>query len=291
MKGIILAGGSGTRLFPMTKSVSKQLLNVYDKPMIFYPLSTLMEAKIKDILIITKPEDKINFKNLISNGNQWGINVKYKTQQKPNGIAEALLIAKDFIKNHSVCLILGDNIFYGSGFKSLLNFDKKNFKGSKIVSYKVPDPENYGVIIYKNNKIHLIIEKPKKPNSNEIVTGLYFYDKDVVKNAIKLKPSSRNELEISDLNNIYLKQNKLEILRMKPGMVWLDLGSFSSLLKASQYVSIVQERQNIQIGCPEEIAYKNNWININKLKNLIKNFPNNSYGNYLKSFLIEEQNT
>ena len=291
MKGIILAGGSGTRLFPMTKSVSKQLLNVYDKPMIFYPLSTLMEAKIKDILIITKPEDKKNFKNLISNGNQWGINVKYKTQQKPKGIAEALLIAKDFIKNQSVCLILGDNIFYGSGFKSLLSFDKKNFDGGKIVSYKVPDPENYGVIIYKNNKIHSIIEKPKKPKSNEIVTGLYFYDKDVVKNAIKLKPSSRNELEISDLNNIYLKQNTLEILRMKPGMVWLDLGSFSSLLKASQYVSIVQERQNIQIGCPEEIAYKNNWINIYKLKNLIKNFPNNSYGNYLKSFLIEEQNT
>ena len=291
MKGIILAGGSGTRLFPMTKSVSKQLLNVYDKPMIFYPLSTLMEAKIKDILIITKPEDKTNFKNLISNGNQWGINVKYKTQKNPNGIAEALLIAKNFIKNQSVCLILGDNIFYGSGFKSLLNFDKKNFKGSKIVSYKVPDPENYGVIIYKNNKIHSIVEKPKKSNGNEIVTGLYFYDKDVVKNAIKLKPSSRNELEISDLNNIYLKQNKLEILRMKPGMVWLDLGSFSSLLKASQYVSIVQERQNIQIGCPEEIAYKNNWINIYKLKNLIKNFPNNSYGNYLKSFLIEEQNT
>ena len=290
MKGIILAGGSGTRLFPMTKSVSKQLLNVYDKPMIFYPLTTLMEAKIKDILIITKPEDKTNFKNLISNGNQWGINVKYKTQQKPNGIAEALLIAKDFIKNHSVCLILGDNIFYGSGFKSLLNFDKKNFKGSKIVSYKVPDPENYGVIIYKNNKIHSIKEKPKKTNSNEIITGLYFYDKDVVKNAIKLKPSPRNELEISDLNNIYLKKNKLEILRMKPGMVWLDLGSFSSLLKASQYVSIVQERQNIQIGCPEEIAYKNNWININKLKNLIKNFPNNSYCNYLKYLLIEEQN-
>ena len=290
MKGIILAGGSGSRLFPMTKSVSKQLLNVYDKPMIFYPLTTLMEAKIKDILIITKPEDKTNFKNLISNGNQWGINVKYKTQQKPKGIAEALLIAKDFIKNQSVCLILGDNIFYGSGFKSLLNFDKKNFKGSKIVSYKVPDPENYGVIIYKNNKIHSIIEKPKKPNSNEIVTGLYFYDKDVVKNVIKLKPSSRNELEISDLNNIYLKQNKLEILRMKPGMVWLDLGSSSSLLKASQYVNIVQERQNIQIGCPEEIAYKNNWINTNELKNLIKNFPNNSYSNYLKSFLIEEQN-
>jgi len=249
-----------------------------------------METKIKDILIITKPEDKTNFINLISNGNQWGINVKYKTQQKPNGIAEALLIAKDFIKNQSVCLILGDNIFYGSGFKSLLNFDKKNFKGSKIVSYKVPDPENYGVIIYKNNKIHSIKEKPKKTNSNEIITGLYFYDKDVVKNAIKLKPSPRNELEISDLNNIYLKQNKLEILRMKPGMVWLDLGSSSSLLKASQYVSIVQERQNIQIGCPEEIAYKNNWINTNKLKNLIKNFPNNSYSNYLKSFLIEEQN-
>ena len=290
MKGIILAGGSGTRLFPMTKSVSKQLLNVYDKPMIFYPLSTLMETKIKDILIITKPEDKTNFINLISNGNQWGINVKYKTQQKPNGIAEALLIAKDFIKNQSVCLILGDNIFYGSGFKSLLNFDKKNFKGSKIVSYKVPDPENYGVIIYRNNKIHSIKEKPKKTNSNEIITGLYFYDKDVVKNAIKLKPSPRNELEISDLNNIYLKKNKLEILRMKPGMVWLDLGSFSSLLKASQYVSIVQERQNIQIGCPEEIAYKNNWINTNKLKNLIKNFPNNSYCNYLKYLLIEEQN-
>ncbi len=290
MKGIILAGGSGTRLLPMTTSVSKQLLNVYDKPMIYYPIVTLMQAGIKNILIITKPEDKKNFQNLLGDGAKWGIKFSYKIQQKPNGIAEAFIISKNFIGNSNVCLILGDNIFYGSGFENLINFNKYNFTGAKVVSYKVNDPHNYGVINYKNNKINQIKEKPKNPSSNEIVTGLYFYDKNVVTLAESLKPSKRNELEISDLNNIYLKQKKLEVLKMKTGMVWLDLGSFDSLLKASQYVNIVQERQNIQIGCPEVTAFKNHWINKKKFINLANKSPNNSYGNYLRKIINEEVN-
>ncbi len=290
MKGIILAGGSGTRLLPMTKSVSKQLLNVYDKPMIYYPVVTLMQAGIKNILIITKPEDKKNFQNLLGNGKKWGLNFSYQIQKKPNGIAEAFIISKKFIGNSNVCLILGDNIFYGSGFENIINFDKNNFSGAKIVSYKVTDPENYGVINYKKNKINQIIEKPKSPRSNEIVTGLYFYDNDVIRLAENLTPSKRNELEISDLNNIYLKEKKLEVLKMSKGMVWLDLGSFDSLLKASQYVSILQERQNIQIGCPEVEALRNKWINKIKFKEIVKNSPNNSYGNYLRKFINEEIN-
>ncbi len=290
MKGIILAGGSGTRLLPMTKSVSKQLLNVYDKPMIYYPIVTLMQAGIKNILIISKPEDKRNFQNLLGDGKKWGLKFSYQIQKKPNGIAEAFIISKKFIGRSNVCLILGDNIFYGSGFESIINFNKNDFSGAKIVSYKVTDPENYGVINYKKNIINKIIEKPLNPKSNEIVTGLYFYDNDVIRLSENLKPSKRNELEISDLNNIYLKDKKLEVLRMKSGMVWLDLGSFDSLLKASQYVSIIQERQNIQIGCPEVAALKNKWISAKRFKEIAKKSPNNSYGNYLRKIISEEVN-
>lgn len=288
MKGIILAGGSGTRLLPMTMSVSKQLLNVFDKPMIYYPLVTLMQANIKEILIITKPEDRENFKKLLGDGSQWGLAISYKSQYKPAGIAEAFLIGEDFIGTSSVCLILGDNIFYGSGFEEIINFNKNKFKGAKIVSYAVPDPQNYGVIEYKGVQIKKIIEKPEKPKSHEIITGIYFYDNDVLKLVKKLKPSKRNELEITDLNNLYLNLNKLKVIKMTRGMVWLDLGSFSSLLKASQYVSIVQERQNIQIGCPEEISYKNNWINKIQLKKIINSAPNNSYGDYLRNLYKSE---
>lgn len=287
MKGIILAGGSGTRLLPMTKTVSKQLLNVYDKPMIYYPIVTLMQVGIKDILIITKPEDKKNFQNLLGNGSKWGIKFSYLIQKKPNGIAEAFILSKKFIGKDQVCLILGDNIFYGSGFNSLIQFDKNNFSGAKIVSYKVTDPENYGVINYKKQRITSISEKPKKPKSNEIVTGLYFYDNSVTELVYKLKPSKRQELEISDLNNLYLNKNRLEVLKMKTGMVWLDLGSFDSLLKASQYVSIIQERQNIQIGCPEETAFINKWINTKQFLKLVYNSPKNSYGNYLRGIAKE----
>ncbi len=287
MKGIILAGGSGTRLLPMTKSVSKQLLNVYDKPMIYYPIVTLMQVGIQEILIITKPEDKKNFQNLLGDGKKWGIKFSYKIQNKPNGIAEAFILSKKFIGKDQVCLILGDNIFYGSGFNSLIKFDKNNFSGAKIVSYKVIDPENYGVINYKKQRIVSISEKPKKPKSNDIVTGLYFYDNTVTELVNKLKPSKRKELEISDLNNLYLNKNKLEVLKMKTGMVWLDLGSFDSLLKASQYVSIIQERQNIQIGCPEETAFINKWINKKQFLELVNKSPKNSYGNYLRGIVKE----
>ena len=283
MKGIILAGGSGTRLLPMTRSVSKQLLNVYDKPMIYYPLVTLMQANIREILIISKPEDMESFKKLLGDGRQWGLEITYKSQPKPSGIAEAFLIGEDFIDSSSVCLILGDNIFYGSGFDQIINFNKNRFKGARIVSYRVPDPQNYGVIEYNGELIKNIIEKPSKPKSNEIITGIYFYDNDVVKLVKKLKPSKRNELEITDLNNLYLNLKKLKVIKMTRGMVWLDLGSFSSLLKASQYVSIVQERQNIQIGCPEEITFKNKWISKLEFKKIANKAPQNSYGDYLRN--------
>ena len=282
MKGIILAGGSGKRLHPITLGLTKQLLPIYDKPLVYYPLCTLMDAKIRDILIIVKPEDLIKFKLLFGNGKQWGINISYAIQKKPKGIAEAFIIGKKFIKDDSVCLILGDNIFFGIDFSKVFykNFDK--FKGGMIFTFNVPDPERYGVISFKKNKIVSIEEKPKNPKSNFAVTGLYFYDNKVVNIIKKIKPSKRNELEITDINKYYLKNKELDFHKMPPGSVWLDAGTEKSLLQAAHYVQTIQERQNIQIACPEVISLKNKWISKKIFNNLAQKYAHNLYGQYLR---------
>ena len=284
MKGIILAGGAGTRLHPITIPITKQLLPVFDKPMIYYPLSTLMEAGIREILCICTKNDLSNFQKLMGNGEQWGIEINYEIQNEPNGIAEAFIIGSKFIKEDNVALILGDNIFYGIDFK---NFLSKNYKidGAEIFIYNVPDPERYGVVEIKNDTVISIVEKPTKPKSNFVVTGLYFYNNSVKEIAKIIKPSNRKELEITDVNLHYLKVNKLKANILKPGMVWLDAGTSNSLLQASHYVQTIQERQNIQIGCPEEISFKKNWISIDQFSELVSNSPDNSYGNHLKKIL------
>ncbi len=285
-KGIILAGGTGTRLNPITISVSKQLMPIYDKPMIYYPLSTLMQAKIKNVLIITTPHDQALFKKLLSDGKQLGINISYAIQSQPNGIAESFVIGEKFINNDPVALILGDNIFYGYQLDKILIKNKKgNF--STIFGYQVNKPEAYGVVeISKENKVKKIVEKPKKPKSNFAVTGMYFYDNNVVSYAKKLKPSNRGELEITDLNNLYLKKNNLRFQLLDSGIAWLDTGTHENLLNAQNFISVVQKRQGIMIGCPEEIAFKNNWINKKQIKNNLKNYKNSDYEAYLKKFLI-----
>ena len=285
-KGIILAGGTGTRLNPITISVSKQLMPIYDKPMIYYPLSTLMQAKIKNILIITTPHDQALFKKLLSDGKQFGVNISYAIQSQPNGIAESFVIGEKFINNDPVALILGDNIFYGYQLDKILIKNKKgNF--STIFGYQVNKPEAYGVVeISKENKVKKIVEKPKKPKSNFAVTGMYFYDNNVVSYAKKLKPSNRGELEITDLNNLYLKKNNLRFQLLDSGIAWLDTGTHENLLNAQNFISVVQKRQGIMIGCPEEIAFKNNWINKKQIKNNLKNYKNSDYEAYLKKFLI-----
>ncbi len=267
MKGIILSGGLGTRLHPLTISTSKQLLPVYDKPLIYYSLTTLMSIGIKDILIITNKSQIPNFKKLLKNGTQLGIKISYMSQTKPNGIAESFIIGEKFIKNNPVALILGDNFFYGIGLDK--NFAKyyKNIDGALIFTYSVPNPNNFGVAVIRNNKIIKIVEKPNKNIGNSIVTGLYIYDKDVVNYSKKLKPSKRNELEITDLNNIYLKNKKLNYKNLSDGSVWLDTGDIESLFNASQYIKIIQERNQILIGSPEIQSYKNGWISKKKLIN------------------------
>ena len=285
-KGIILAGGTGTRLNPITISVSKQLMPIYDKPMIYYPLSTLMQAKIKDILIITTPHDQALFRKLLSDGKQLGINISYAIQTQPNGIAESFIIGEKFIKNDPVALILGDNIFYGYQLDKILIKNKKS-NLSTIFGYHVIKPESYGVVeISRDNKVKKIVEKPKKPKSNYAVTGMYFYDKNVVSYAKKLKPSARGELEITDLNNIYLKRNNLKFQLLDSGIAWLDTGTHENLLNAQNFISVVQKRQGIMIGCPEEIAFKNKWIDKKQIKNNLKNYKNSDYEAYLKKFLI-----
>ena len=281
MKGIILSGGSGSRLYPLTLATSKQLLSVYDKPMIYYPLCTLMSANIKDILLITTKEDKKNFQKLLGNGSQWGISISYKTQDKPNGIAEAFIIGKDFIGKDHVALILGDNIFNGIDFsiEEIQQFENQN--GAKVFVYEVPDPERYGVAEIKNGNVISIVEKPKKPKSNFAITGLYFYDNNVIKYALSLKPSKRNELEISDINKIYLSKKQLSVKKLGSGVVWLDAGTFISLLQSSQYIQTLQDRQNTLIGSPEEIAYLKNFIQKKDLKKLIMKYSKNAYGRYL----------
>ena len=284
MKGIILAGGSGTRLYPLTTVTSKQLLPVYDKPMIYYPLSILMLAEIREILIISTPLDLPRFKELLGDGSQLGIHLEYKVQEKPNGLAEAFIIGEDFIKGDNVAMILGDNIFYGHGITNLLFEAKNNAKKhlATIFGYYVNDPERFGVVGFDNNgKVNSIEEKPLKPRSNYAVTGLYFYDNSVIEIAKSIKPSSRGELEITSINEAYLRRGKLETLLMGRGFTWLDTGTFDSLLEASEFVKIMQSKQGIIMSCLEEIAYKKGWISIDRLLDIGMTMKKNSYGQHL----------
>jgi len=292
MKAIILAGGSGTRLSPLTNAISKQLLPIYDKPMIYYPLSNIMNLGIREIMIISTIEDTPKIKKLLGNGNNIGINIEYKIQPSPDGIAQAFILAKDFIKNDSVCLILGDNIFYGSEISGKVIDDKfikaVNVKdGAYVVAYKVGDPKRYGVVELDNNDKALSIEeKPQNPKSDFAVTGWYFYDNDVINIAQNIKPSSRGELEITDVNNEYLKRKKLTILRMNRGFAWLDAGTHDSLFKASQFIEVIENRQGIKIGCIEEIAFNKNYISKIDLQKLADKFKvGNNYGDYLRKLI------
>lgn len=288
MKGIILAGGSGTRLSPLTKIVCKQLLPVYDKPMVYYPLSILMKAGIKDILIISTEKDIIKFKELFGNGNSLGINLEYKTQEKPNGIAEAFLIGEDFIKNDNVTLILGDNIFYGKNFTNILKESLKLKSGGIVFGYKVKNPEQYGVIEFdKNKKIISIEEKPIVPKSNYIIPGLYIYDNSVIEKAKNLKPSKRGELEITDISNLYLKEEKLFVEILDKNFIWFDTGTCNSLLETQNFIKNEQEKTGKYIGCIEETAYKNGWINKEELMKSANQMLNTEYGKYLLK-LIEK---
>ena len=282
MKGIILAGGSGTRLYPITQATSKQLLPIYDKPMIYYPLSVLMLAEIKDILIITTPEDNENFRRLLGDGSQFGINLSYAVQERPDGLAQAFIIGEKFIGNDNVCLILGDNIFYGQGFTPKLLEASKRSKGATVFGYKVIDPERFGVVEFdKDMRAISIEEKPKNPKSNFAVTGLYFYDNDVVKIAKEIKPSDRGELEITCVNRVYLERGDLNVELLGRGFAWLDTGTFESLLDASHFVETVEKRQGFKVACLEEIAFHNKWLSREDLLLKAKQLSKNSYGQYL----------
>ena len=285
-KGIILAGGSGTRLYPVTHSISKQLLPVYDKPMIYYPLTTLMLAGIKDILIITTPDDQHSFKKLLGDGAKWGIRLDYKVQPRPDGLAQAFILGEDFIGDDLSTLILGDNIFYGHDIESILDSASRRCEGATIFAYHVNDPERYGVAEFdQNNMVVSLEEKPKLPKSNFAVTGLYFYDHDVVTFAKSLKPSKRDELEITDLNKVYLDQGKLYVEIMDSGFTWLDTGTHESLLDAGQFISTIENRQGLKIACPEEVAFRKKWISEKDLENLAKPLIKNNYGQYLIKLL------
>ena len=287
-KGLILAGGSGTRLYPVTQCISKQLLPVFDKPMIYYPLSTLMLAGIRDILIISTSEDVPRFEQLLRDGSQWGLNISYCVQPSPDGLAQAFILGESFIGNDLSALILGDNIFYGHDLDDILKTAMTREEGASIFAYHVKDPQRYGVAEFNhNNKVISLEEKPKAPKSNYAVTGLYFFDQDVVKLAQSLKPSDRGELEITDLNQLYLDQQKLHVEVMGRGYAWLDTGTHESLLEASQFIATLENRQGLKVACPEEIAYRKNWIDANQLEKLAVPLLKNGYGQYLKRILNE----
>lgn len=285
MKGIVLAGGSGTRLHPLTLAVSKQLMPVYDKPMIYYPLSVLMSAGISEILIITTPHDNASFKKLLGDGSQFGCSFQYAVQEIPNGLAQAFVIGEEFIGKDKVALILGDNIFYGTGMSELLQANN-NPEGGIVYAYHVSDPERYGVVEFDDNQVaQSIEEKPKKPKSNYAVPGLYFYDNDVIKIAKELKPSERGEYEITDVNKEYLRNGKLQVAILDRGTAWLDTGTFSSLMQAGQFVQVIEERQGLKIGCLEEIAFRQGFINKTQLKKLAKPLLKSGYGSYLMNII------
>jgi glucose-1-phosphate thymidylyltransferase len=285
MKGIILAGGSGTRLYPLTISVSKQLMPVYDKPMIYYPLSTLLLAGIREILIITTPHDQEAFKKLLGDGSQIGCEFQYKVQPNPDGLAQAFILGAEFIGKDAVALVLGDNIFYGTGLPKLLS-SKIDVKGGCVFAYQVSDPERYGVVEFdENQKAISIEEKPENPKSNYAVPGLYFYDNSVVEYAKNLKPSTRGELEITDINKIYLEKGQLEVGVMSRGTAWLDTGTFDSLHEASEFVKVLEKRQGFKISCIEEIAYKSGFINKKQLLEVAAQYGKSGYGDYLKKLI------
>ncbi len=284
-KGIILAGGKGSRLFPITLATSKQLLPIYDKPMIYYPLSVLMTSGIRDILIIVNPYDLENFKKLLGDGSQLGISISYKVQPSPDGLAQSFIIGETFIGSSNVCLILGDNIFFGENFSLHLERGIQRKKGATIFSYHVNNPEDFGVVEFDGNKVVNIEEKPNNPKSNHVVTGLYFYDNDVIEIAKNLKPSPRGELEITDINKVYLKKDELYLEQMNREFAWLDTGTYDSLIAAGQFIHMIEKRQGLKVACLEEIAFSQGWIDSDQLINQANKFKSTSYGSYILNLL------